>query len=159
MRSERLKKLLGSLAACFGAAAIGGWVTGPSVAGWYVTVRKPGFTPPNEVFAPVWSVLYLLMALALYSIWHKRDEGLRGKRALTFFALQLLMNVAWSVVFFGLHSIAGGLAVIVVLWLMIALTIYLSWSVSRLAAACLVPYLAWVSFAAFLNYAIWRLNS
>ena len=158
MRSERLKKLLVSLVACFGAAAIGGWFTGPSVAGWYATVQKPSFTPPNEVFAPVWSVLYFLMALALYSIWRKQDEGLRYNRALTFFVMQLLMNVAWSVVFFGLHSIAGGMVVIVALWVMIALTIYTSWRVSRFAAACLAPYLAWVSFAAFLNYAIWRLN-
>ena len=158
MRSLELKKLLASLAVCFGAAAIGGAVTRPAVTGWYLTVRKPEFTPPNEVFGPVWSLLYLLMAVALYLVWCKREKEVHANQALLLFATQLVLNVCWSVVFFGFHSIAGGLAVIVLLWAAVAETIRRFWRISQAAALCLVPYLAWLSLAATLNYALWRLN-
>jgi len=156
MRSLELTKLLVSLTVCFGAAAIGGTVTRPAIAGWYLTVRKPDFSPPNEVFGPVWSLLYLLMAVALYLVWRKRE--VKKDQALLLFAAQLVLNVCWSAVFFGLHSIAGGLAVIALLWAAVAETIRRFWRISRTAALCLVPYLIWLSFAAVLNYAIWRLN-
>jgi tryptophan-rich sensory protein len=153
-----LKKLLASLVLCFGAAAIGSMVTRPAVASWYVTVQKPVFSPPNEVFAPVWTILYLLMAVALYLVWHKRENGVRDNLALQLFAVQLTLNVFWSVVFFGLHSIGGGLIVICLLGMTLLATIRRFGSISRFAAACLIPYFLWLSFATVLNFAIWRLN-
>ena len=158
MRHMGLKKLLASLGLCFGAAAIGSAVTRPAVAGWYVTVQKPVFSPPNEVFAPVWTSLYMLMAVALYLVWYKRENGVRDNLALQLFAVQLSLNVSWSLVFFGLQSIGGGLVVIGLLWLTLLATIRRFWPISRIAAACLIPYFLWLSFAAVLNFAIWRLN-
>ena len=158
MQNLGLKKLLASLALCFGAAAIGSMVTRPAVAGWYVTVQKPVFSPPNEVFAPVWTILYLMMAVALYLVWHKRENGVRDNLALQLFAVQLTLNVLWSVVFFGLHSIGGGLIVICLLGMTLLATIRRFWSISKFAAACLIPYFLWLSFATVLNFAIWRLN-
>ena len=158
LQNLELKKLLASLALCFGAAAIGSMVTRPAVAGWYVTVQKPVFSPPNEVFAPVWTILYMLMAVALYLVWHKRENGVRDNLALQLFAVQLTLNVFWSVVFFGLHTIGGGLIVICLLGMTLLATIRRFWSISKFAAACLIPYFLWLSFATVLNFAIWRLN-
>ena len=158
LQNLELKKLLASLALCFGAAAIGSMVTRPAVAGWYVTVQKPVFSPPNEVFAPVWTILYMLMAVALYLVWHKRENGVRDNLALQLFAVQLTLNVFWSVVFFGLHSIGGGLILICLLGMTLLATIRRFWSISKFVAACLIPYFLWLSFATVLNFAIWRLN-
>ena len=158
MQNLGLKKLLASLALCFGAATIGSMVTRPAVTGWYVTVQKPVFSPPNEVFAPVWTILYMLMAVALYLVWHKRENGVRDNLALQLFAVQLTLNVFWSVVFFGLHSIGGGLILICLLGMTLLATIRRFWSISKFAAACLIPYFLWLSFATVLNFAIWRLN-
>jgi len=159
LRHLGLNKFLASLAFCFGAAAIVSTVTRPAVTGWYVTVQKPVFSPPNEVFAPVWTILYLLMAVALYLVWHKRESGVRDNLALQLFAVQLTLNVLWSIVFFGLQSISGGLVVIVLLGIALLATISRFWPISRIAAVCLIPYLLWLSFATVLNFAIWRLNS
>ena len=152
------KKMLVSLIACFGAAALGSVVTRPAVAGWYVMVQKPAFSPPNELFAPVWTLLYFLMAVALYLVWQKREDGVRDNLAMQLFAAQLALNVFWSVVFFGLKSIGGGLVVIGLLWVTLLATIRRFWPISRIAAACLIPYFLWLSFAAVLNFAILRLN-
>lgn len=158
MRRFGLKKMLASLALCFGAAAIGSAITRTAVTSWYTTVQKPVFSPPNELFAPVWTLLYFLMAVALYLVWHKRESGARDNLALQLFAVQLSLNVSWSLVFFGLQSIGGGLVVIGLLWLTLLATIRRFWPISRIAAACLIPYFLWLSFAAVLNFAIWRLN-
>ena len=158
MQLLALKKILVSLIVCFGAAAIGSAFTRPAVTGWYVTVQKPWFSPPNEVFGPVWTVLYFLMAVALYLVWHKRENGVRDNLALQLFLVQLALNVFWSFVFFGLQSIGDGLVVIVMLWLTLSATIRRFWRLSRVAAICLLPYFIWLSFAAVLNFAIWRLN-
>ena len=158
MQLLALKKILVSLIVCFGAAAIGSAFTRPAVTGWYVTVQKPWFSPPNEVFGPVWTVLYILMAVSLYLIWQKRHEGLPDNPALLLFSAQLALNVSWSAVFFGLQSIGGGLVVIGMLWLTLWATIRRFWRLSRVAAICLLPYFIWLSFAAVLNFAIWRLN-
>jgi tryptophan-rich sensory protein len=153
-----LKKLLVSLLVCFGAAALGSAFTRPAVNGWYATVQRPSFAPPNEVFAPVWTLLYFLMAVALYLVWHERKNRVRDNLALKLFAVQLALNVSWSAVFFGLRSISGGLVVILLLAITLLATIRRFWPISRLAAACLIPYFLWLSFAAVLNFAIWRLN-
>ena len=159
MQRLDFKKMLVSLIVCFGASTIGGAFNRPAVTGWYVTVQKPVFSPPNEVFAPVWTVLYFLMAVSLYLIWQKRREGLRDNSALLLFSAQLALNASWSAVFFGLQSIGGGLVVIGMLWLTLLATIRRFWSISRRAAACLIPYFIWLSFAVVLNFAIWRLNT
>jgi benzodiazapine receptor len=142
---------------CFLAAGLGSLFTMASVGGWYTTLAKPAWSPPDWIFGPVWTVLYATMAVGGWLVW--RRGGLASVPALRWFAVQLVLNVGWSVVFFGLRM--PGLAVIeiVVLWLAIGATLMTSWRVSRPASILLVPYLLWVSFAAALNFAIWRLNA
>jgi translocator protein len=154
--------LLGALVACFGVAAIGGMVTGSEIGGWYRTLEKPWFNPPDWVFSPVWTVLYLIMAAVLWQIWRTpvqtaAETALR-RRAILAFAVQLALNLSWSLVFFGLNSIVGGMVVIVLLWLAIVWTIRAARPVIGRAVWWLAPYLAWVSFAALLNGAILVLN-
>jgi len=142
---------------CFGAGAVGSWFTTPALDGWYADLRKPAWNPPNWIFAPVWSALYLLMAVAAWLVW--RRAGLRtAGRALGLFSVQLILNVAWSGVFFGLRSPAAALVEIVLLWVAIAATIAAFSRASSVASWIMVPYLAWVTFAGALNLAIWRLN-
>ncbi len=121
---------------------------------WYASIQKPGFTPPNWVFAPAWTVLYAAMAVAGWMVWRVAGWG----RALALWIAQLLLNGAWSWLFFGLHEPGLALAEILVLWIAIAATIAVFLHVRRAAAFLLVPYLAWVSFAGLLNAAIWHLN-
>lgn len=124
---------------------------------WYRELTKPALNPPDWIFPPVWSALYVLMAIAAWLVWLK--AGFRGAGvALSFFFLQLASNAAWSWLFFGLHRIAFALADLVLLWILILITLVLFWRQRTLAGALLVPYLAWVSFAGYLNFQIWRLN-
>jgi benzodiazapine receptor len=147
-----------SIAICFGAAGIGSLLTRPSIRGWYATLSKPWWTPPNWLFGPVWSALYLGMAVAAWLVW--RRAGVSGaKLALTLFALQLVLNVCWSAIFFAMHRPGFAFAEIILLWLLILATLALFWPISRAAVWLMVPYLLWVAFAASLNYAVWRLNS
>ncbi|MGE4093600.1 MAG: TspO/MBR family protein [Candidatus Binatia bacterium] len=150
--------LLGFLGACFAVAALGSWVTTPAVDTWYTTVRKPPWTPPNWVFGPVWSALYAAMALAAWWVWQQRGS-IDVRLPLTLFAIQLLLNLAWSVLFFGLQNPGAGLIEIVVLWSAILATLLAFWRVSVGAGWLLVPYLLWVTFALALNFSIWQLNS
>lgn len=146
--------LLGFIAAC-ALTALTGSIFRPGV--WYERLAKPAWRPPNWLFAPVWSLLYLMMAISGWLVWRRAGfSGAAGPLAL--YALQLALNAAWTPVFFGLHRIGLGLATIVALWLAIAATIVAFYPVEALAALLLVPYLTWVSFAAALNHAIWRLN-
>jgi tryptophan-rich sensory protein len=141
------------------AAVLGSLATTPNIPTWYAGLQKPGFTPPNGVFAPVWTLLYLMMA---YAIWRvlSQPAGRPGRTAaITAFFAQLALNAAWSWAFFGAHSPLGGLAVILPLLAMILVTIRLFWPLDRLAAWLLMPYAAWVAYATALNLAIWRLNS
>jgi tryptophan-rich sensory protein len=150
--------LLGFVFICLAAAAIGGSLTASSVGGWYQTLAKPALTPPDWVFGPVWTTLYLMMAVAAWLVW--RRGGWRAQRGpLVLFFIHLAINVAWSGVFFGLQSPGGGFAVIVLLWLAIVATAAVFWRHSRAAALLLMPYLVWVSYASYLNFAIWQLNS
>ena len=142
---------------CFLAAGLGSLFTMASVGGWYATLAKPAWSPPDWIFGPVWTVLYATMAVAGWLVW--RRGGLASVPALRWFAVQLVLNVGWSVVFFGLRIPGLAFIEIVALWLAIAVTLMTSWRVSRPAAILLVPYLLWVSFAAGLNFAIWRLNT
>lgn len=144
-----------AIGVCFGAAAVGSWATARGLREWYPSLRKPSWNPPNGIFGPVWTALYLAMAIAVWLVWRSGSDV-----ALPFdlFGGQLVLNVAWSVVFFGRRQVRGALAVIVGLWISIAATLVAFASVDALAAALFVPYLAWVTFASFLNGAIARLN-
>ena len=147
-----------SLVICFGAAWIGSCLTTPSIGGWYAGLRKPAWTPPNWLFGPVWSLLYLGMAIAAWLVW-RRLEIPGAKFALLVFAVQLALNVAWSGVFFTLHKPGAAFVEVLFLWIAILATALAFWPLSPAAGWLMVPYLMWVSFAATLNGAIWRLNA
>ena len=141
----------------FAAAAIGSAVTATSVDGWYRTLHKPAWNPPGWVFGPVWTILYCLMAIAAWLVWKK--AGWSGAReALSLYLVQLAFNVGWSVLFFGLHSPGLALVEIACLWLLIVATIVAFRKHSGAAAWLMAPYLAWTTFAALLNFTLWRMN-
>jgi len=142
----------------FAAASVGSLVTTPSIPTWYASLAKPTWTPPDWIFGPVWTLLYLMMAVAAWLVW--RPTGLVGaKLPLGLFAIQLVLNSLWSILFFGLQSSLGAFVEIILLWASILATMIVFWRRSRVAGALLAPYLAWVGFAAALNFAIWRLNA
>lgn len=149
--------LVGFIAVCFAVAGLGGWATASSVQSWYPTLRKPPFSPPDWVFGPVWTALYTMMAVAAFLVW--RQAGFNAARlALGLFAVQLLLNLAWSPVFFGLRQILAGFIVIILLWLAIAATTIAFYRHSVAAVVLMIPYLLWVTFAAVLNGSLWWLN-
>ena len=150
--------LLGFIATGFAAAGLGAAATATSVGGWYQTLAKPSWNPPDWLFGPVWSVLYFLMAVAAWLVW-RRGGWSASQSALTWFGIQLALNVLWSVVFFGMQQPGFAFAEIVALWISIIATCSAFQAKSRTAALLLVPYLAWTSFAVILNFAIWRMNS
>lgn len=156
-RRADLLGLAGFLLACFAVAAAAGAVTADSVATWYPTLNKPAFTPPDWVFAPAWMVLYAAMAVAGWRVWRKVGFG-GGRNALTLFAVQLLLNGAWSFLFFGAQAIGIALVDIVVLLLVIAATMAAFWRIDRIAGLLFVPYLLWVGYATALNAGIWLAN-
>lgn len=151
-------KLVISILTCQCAGIIGSFFTRHSVQEWYAFINKPAFNPPNWVFAPVWTILFTMMGISAFLVWRKglRTPGVRS--ALMIFLLQLALNSLWSIVFFGHRSIVGGLVVIVVLWLVILWTIIRFFTISKPAAAWLIPYIVWVSFAFILNIALAVLN-
>jgi tryptophan-rich sensory protein len=154
MEISSITALAGFIAVCFLAA-----MTGASFrpGEWYEHLKKPSWRPPNRLFAPVWTVLYVMMALAGWLVW--REVGFVGAALpLTVYALQLVLNAAWSPLFFGLHRPDLGFLDIVLVWLSIIATIALFWPIHIGAALLLLPYLAWVTFAAALNFSVWRLN-
>lgn len=156
-KRRELLGLVGFLAACFAVSAIGGVVTATSVGSWYQELEKPAFNPPDWVFAPVWTTLYILMAIAGWRVWRCAHSAARTT-ALIVFAGQLSLNLAWSILFFGLQSIGGALLEIILLLAAIVVTIALFWRIDRPAAVLLLPYLLWVSYAALLNGSLWLLN-
>lgn len=158
MKSNNTLKLIASIITCELAGIIGSFFTTPSVATWYQTLVRPALNPPAWVFGPVWITLYALMGVAAFLVWRAGLAHARVKIALAIFAVQLVLNTLWSIIFFGLHSPGGALIDIAALWIAIVLTIVAFAKISRPAAWLLVPYLAWVSFATYLNYAIWMLN-
>lgn len=151
-------KLLASVAVCQLAGLLGSLFTRPAIPGWYAQLQKPSFAPPNWLFGPMWISLYLLMGIAAYMVWQKGLAASGVRLALGLFILQLLLNAAWSPVFFGLRSPLAGAAVIVLLWLAIAATIFAFAKVSQPAAWLLVPYILWVTLASALNISIYFLN-
>jgi translocator protein len=151
-------KLIISIIICEGAGGIGAVFTTPAIPTWYTGLKKPGFTPPDSVFGPVWVTLYLLMAVAVFLVWREGLDKAGVTPAFTLFWIQLVLNILWSVIFFGLKSLSGGIAVIIVLWIAILANLILFFKVSTIAGGLLIPYLLWVSIAANLNFQIWKLN-
>lgn len=146
------------IVACFASAGLGAAVTSTSVDGWYQTLVKPSWNPPDWLFGPVWSALFLMMAIAAWLVW--RSHGWREARsALIWFGIQLALNVTWSFLFFGMHRPGLAFAEIVALWTSIVATCLAFRAQSNTGALILIPYLAWTSFAVILNFAIWRMNS
>ncbi len=151
-------KLLVSILACQVAGGIGAIFTAQSVSNWYAALNRPYFSPPNWIFAPVWTILYLLMGLSLYLVWKKGLENKQVKTGVMVFLFQLFLNSLWSFLFFGLQSSFYAFIGIIFLWLAILITIIIFSKISKKAAYLLLPYIIWVSFAALLNFNIWQLN-
>lgn len=149
---------VGLVVACVLLGAAGGLLTAPQIESWYATVEKPGFTPPNWVFGPVWTLLYALQGVAAWLLWRAGVDRRETRVALGLFVVQFLLNLAWSPVFFGLESPLLGLVVIVPLLGAVLATMAAARKVDPRATLLLVPYAAWVAFATVLNYAIWSLN-
>lgn len=152
--SRQAFALLGWLVVCFAPTLAVVWVAPDD---WFAALNKPEWNPPSWLFGPVWTILYAMMAVSAWLVW--REGGwLKQGWPLALFLMQLALNAIWTPLFFGMHSPALAFVDIVLLWLLIAATLWSFWPVSRLASLLLIPYLVWVSFAAVLNFIIWRMN-
>lgn len=140
------------------AGGLGAIFTTPAIPTWYASLNKPAFNPPNTVFFPVWTTLYTLMGIAAFLVWRKGLHERRVRVALGIFVIQLVLNLAWTIIFFGLYSLFGAVVAIVFLWIAIVINIVAFWRISKPAGALLIPYALWVSFAGLLNYSVWMLN-
>jgi len=157
MKYENAIKLSLSIITCELAGIVGSFFTISSVKTWYVGIIKPVFNPPNWIFGPVWTILFVLMGISLWIIWTSK-ESKEKRRGLILFFIQLGLNVLWSVLFFGLHLLLLSFVEIILLWIFILLTILEFKKISKNASYLLWPYIIWVSFAAILNLSIWILN-
>lgn len=137
---------------------LGAAITSDQIPGWYASLQKPPGTPPNWVFGPVWISLYAMMGAAFAIIWHKADSGSAKRTGMIWFGVQLILNLAWTPVFFGMHQMMAALLVIVCLLIAIVVTIGKFHRLNRIASALLIPYLVWVSYATYLNGGYWFLN-
>jgi translocator protein len=158
MKVSNFLKLLAAIVISELAGIIGSFFNIQSIPTWYATLAKPALNPPNWIFGPVWTTLYLLMGVAAFLVWKKGLEHKEVRVALWIYAVQLVLNTFWSIIFFGFQSPGWALIEISLLWISIVITIIAFHKVSRKAAYLLLPYLAWVSFATYLNYALWSLN-
>ncbi|MDO8741158.1 MAG: TspO/MBR family protein [Candidatus Woesearchaeota archaeon] len=158
MKIKNTYKLIFSIIICQLAGLIGSFFTASSIGTWYAALQKPSFNPPNWIFGPVWVALFLLMGISLYLVWEKGIKAKGVKTALIFFGIQLLLNMLWSIIFFGLRSPLYASIEIIILWLAILFTIIKFYNISKPAAYLLVPYILWVSFAVVLNISIVLVN-
>jgi len=140
------------------ASVLGNLATMPQIPGWYASLAKPSFNPPNWIFGPVWTALYALMIFAFYRVLRMPAQMPLRARAIKLFVVQIALNAAWSWAFFWGQNPAAGFVVVIAFWIMVAVTMVAFWRLDTVSGLCFVPYLAWVSFAAILNAAIWRLN-
>lgn len=154
---RRALPLILFVALAFMAAALGGYATSRSVSTWYPLLRKPAWNPPSFVFAPVWTVLYVLMAIATWRVWQIGDAS-SARRTVSLYSAQLTLNALWSILFFGLQRPGIALIEIIILWSTLMLILRRFWVADRIAAYLWLPYFLWVSFACVLNAAIWELN-
>lgn len=152
------KQLIISIIVCQIPGILGGFITVSSIPTWYAYLEKPALVPPNWSFSIVWTLLYLLMGIAFYIVWQKGWSVSQVKTAMSIFIVQLFFNFLWSYLFFGLQSPQLGLAGITLLWILIVVNIIQFYRISRPAGLLLIPYILWVSFAAYLNYEIMILN-
>lgn len=151
-------KLIISLVVCQLAGIIGSLFTMSKIPSWYMNINKPELAPPNWVFGPVWTTLFILMGIALYLVWKQGINKKDVKNALYIFGVQLILNVLWSIIFFGLENPGAAFIEIISLWISILLSIIYFYKISKPASYLLIPYIAWVSFASYLNFMIWGLN-
>ncbi len=150
-------KLIASILICQGAGLLGSIFTTPNIKTWYASLIRPDIAPPNWVFGPVWTLIFTLMGISLYLLWRNDFKG--AKLALLFFVIQIVLNIFWSVLFFGLHNPFWSFIEIIVLLIFIILTAIYFWKAHTWAGALFIPYVLWVSFASILNFEFWRLNS
>ena len=155
---DKLIRLAIAVAVPLAVGGLSGFATAHGIQDWYPSLVKPSFTPPSWVFGPVWTLLYLMMGTAAFLVWQKGWENGTVKTALALFAIQLILNGLWSVLFFGMRWPGLAFAEILLLWISIGGTIALFWRVAPVAGLLLLPYDAWVTFAVVLNGAIWLLN-
>jgi benzodiazapine receptor len=157
-KKSEIPKLIISILIPLIAGFIGSIATASSIPTWYTFLAKPAWTPPSWLFGPVWTTLYILMGIALFLVWRKGLERHDVKIAISIFGIQLFLNVMWSVIFFGFQSILGGLIEIIFLWIAILVNIIAFYRISKAAGIVLLPYIVWVSIAAYLNYTVYLLN-
>jgi len=157
MKPTDILKLVASVILCQIAGFLGSLFTTSAIPTWYAALKKPFFTPPNWIFSPVWISLFILMGISLFFVWRRQGHP-QFKKALIFFFVQLILNVLWSLAFFGLRLPLLGFMDIILLWIAILLTIQNFLKVSKFAGVLLIPYLLWVSFATLLNLSLWILN-
>ncbi len=161
---KRLGRLIASLFITLSAGYLGSLANFSSLATWYPTINKPSFNPPNWIFGPVWTILFIMMGVSFFLIWNQclkkkgRSDRIYLHSSMIFFFVQLIANILWSFLFFFFQNPFLAFVEIIVLWVLIILTIYYFKKQSKVAAWLLVPYLLWVSFASVLNFAIWQLN-
>jgi translocator protein len=161
MEGFRLKEvplLIGSILIPLVVGYLGAIVTLSQISTWYSTLSKPWWSPPNWLFGPIWTTLYILMGIALFLVWreglHRRDV----RFAILIFSIQLVLNLLWSVVFFSFHALFGSFIIVMLLWLAILANIIAFLIISKWAGLLLVPYIVWVSIASYLNYSVYLLN-
>lgn len=152
-------KLVISIVICQLAGVIGSFFTTPAIATWYADLVKPSFSLPNWIFAPVWITLFMLMGISLSFVWREGARRPQVKLALIVFSIQLVLNILWSILFFGLKLPLIAFFEIIALWISILLMILTFLRVSIIAGLLQIPYILWVSFAGFLNFMLWKLNS
>ncbi len=158
MKKQNILKLIISIFLPLFAGIIGSYFTTPNIESWYLFLDKPALNPPNFIFAPVWTALYILMGISLFLIWSSDKNNKEKKKPLIFFGIQLILNSSWSIIFFGLQNPQLALVNIFILWIFIIITIFSFYKISKKAGIILVPYLLWVTFASYLNYMIYILN-
>jgi len=152
------KRLIISLLIPQLAGIIGSIFTVSSIREWYSLLEKPSFNPPNWIFGPAWTILYLLMGISIYLVWQRVKENKNNKKVMFIFWIHLFLNTIWSIIFFGFQNVGLAFINIVVIWFFIVLLMILFWKIDRRATYLLIPYLLWVSFASILNLSILLLN-
>jgi len=155
---REVPRLIASILIVFFSGAVGSLATFPEITTWYAALAKPAWTPPNEWFGPIWTTLYILIGIALFLVWRQGWDRRDVRFAIGIFAVQLVLNILWSLVFFGLHSILGGFIIIFLLWIAILANMVAFYVLSKPAGLLLVPYIIWVSIASYLNYSVILLN-
>lgn len=151
-------KLITAILVSLSAGAIGSYFTAPAIPEWYEGLMKPALNPPSWVFAPVWTILYVMMGVSAFLVWKRGWNRRDVKKSMMVFGLQLVLNSVWSILFFGLRDPGLAMIGIILLWFSIVWTMILFKKVSKASFYLLIPYIAWVSFASYLNYSIWVLN-